>query len=250
MKYLTAMKNGLILFLLIIISFSCGGKVTTRTPQDQYKFTINGVVAKDMNSGKDIAYFAILRDSNPFDSAVVKVGSDTLANQGNGNYYLDGFPLFGYGQNISIKVSSFNDDFNLSTSVQMPGSFQITAFNPPVITSSNYHLLIVYGSASAGADGYCINFIKPNGSNGYAGLVSLIEMIQGIEDIPRETFEEGGDYRTGTYTVYAAAYQGGFPSFPEMPFYLPGGLPTGNLSGANGTIGAGVIAPPVSLEAE
>jgi hypothetical protein len=250
MRFYTKVKIGIVLLICVALSLSCGGKVTTRTEEPVSEFTVNGVVVQDLNTGRDIAYFAILRDGNPFDSAVVKVGSDTLTNEGNGNYYLDGFPLFAHGQNISIKVSSFDDDFNLSTSVQMPGSFQITAFNPTVITSSNYHLLKVYGSASAGADGYCINFIKPDGGNGYAGLVSLIEMTQGIEDIPRETFEEGGDYRTGTYTVYIAAYKGGFPSFPEIPFYLPGDLPTGNLSGANGTIGAGVIAPSESLIAE
>jgi len=38
------------------------------------------------------------------------------------------------------------------------------------------------------------------------------------------------------------AYYGGFPEFPGMAFELPDGLPTGNLSDANGTIGAGVIA--------
>jgi hypothetical protein len=33
-----------------------------------------------------------------------------------------------------------------------------------------------------------------------------------------------------------------------MSFGLPGGLPTGNIDGANGTIGAGVIAPLATIE--
>jgi hypothetical protein len=249
MKNIARLKTGLIIMIILGLSLSCGGKVTTRTEEPEYKFTINGVVVKDMNSGKDISYFSILRDNKAFNGALVVVGTDTLANQGGGNYHKEASELFSFGEEVTVTVSSSGDNFSLSKTVVVPGSFQITSFNPPVLTSSNYHLLKVYGSSSAGADGYFINFIKPNGSNGYSGLVSLIEMIQG-KDIPRETFEEGGEYKTGTYTVYAAAYQDGFPSFPGMPFSPPGDLPTGNVPGANGTIGAGVIAPSKSLSAE
>jgi hypothetical protein len=249
MKNIAGLKTGLIIIMILGLSLSCGGKVTTRTEEPEYQFTINGVLVKDMNSGKDISYFSILRDNKSFNGALVVVGTDTLANQGGGTYYKESSELFEFEEEVAVTVSSSGDNFSLSKTVVIPGSFQITSFNPPVLTSSNYHLLKVYGSASAGTDGYFINFIKPNGSNGYSGLVSLIEMIQG-KDIPRETFEEGGGYKTGTYTVYAAAYQGGFPSFPGMPFYLPGDLPTGNVPGANGTIGAGVIAPSKSLVAE
>jgi hypothetical protein len=250
MNKFMSLKIGLILLISLGLSLSCGGKVTTRTEEPEYQFTINGILVKDMNLSIDIAHFNVLRDSDPFSGASVVVGTDTLTNQGGGNYHKEASELFGFGEEVTVTVSSSGDNFSLTKTVVIPGSFQITSFNPPVLTSSNYHLLKIYGSASAGAEGYFIDFIKPNGSNGYAGLVSLIEMVQGIEDIPRETFEEGGEYITGTYTVYAAAYQGGFPSFPGMPFYLPGDLPTGNLSGANGTIGAGVIAPSKSLEAE
>jgi hypothetical protein len=249
MKHLLAQKRGLVLLLCLMLSFSCGGKVTSRSNPTKFKFTINGVVIKDMELGKDIAYFAILRDGNPFGGAVVKVGNDTLVNQGNGNYYLEGFPLFSFGQTVSINVSSPGDDFNLSHSVKMPGSFQITAFNPPVVTSDKTHVVYMYGSASAGADGYFTNVIRPDGTNGYAELVSLSEMIEGAH-ILRETFEPGEVYTPGTYTVYAVAYKGGFVSYPGIPFSLPNGLPKDSISGANGTIGAGVIAPLASLTAE
>jgi hypothetical protein len=249
MKHLLSQKKGLVLFLCLMLSFSCGGKVVSRSQPTKYKFTINGVVVKDMNLGYDIAYFAILRDGNPFGGAVVKVGNDTLANQGNGNYYLDGFPLFNYGQTVSINISSPGDDFNLSHSVKMPGSFQITDFNPPDVHSNETHVVYMYGSASAGADGYFTNVIRPDGSDGYAGLVSLDEMIHGAL-FPRETFEPGGVYTIGTYAVYAVAYKDGFVSYPGIPFSLPSGLPKDNISGANGTIGAGVVAPSASLTAE
>ncbi|MGB7061256.1 MAG: hypothetical protein WBF13_02740 [Candidatus Zixiibacteriota bacterium] len=250
MKYSSVTTKALILFLLIIFFFSCGGKVTTRPPADEHQFTINGVVVKDMNSGKDIAYFAVLKNGDPFAGALVKVGSDTLEDQGNGNYYLEGFPLFNYGQNVSISVSSAADEFNLSISRQMPGSFEITGINPDPVRSVNTEDVKVHCNSSAGASGYLINIIRPDGSNGYAGLVSLGDMTVIGASIPRDAFEVGGDFVEGTYQVYAVAYDGGFVYYPGMEFYLPAGLPSGNLSGANGTIGAGVVAASASIEAE
>jgi len=248
MKHFTVMKKRLVFFLLIVFCFSCGGKVTTRTTPEEYKFTINGVVVKDMNIGKDIAYFSILRDGDPFEGAVVKVGTDTLDNQGNGNYYLEGIPLFDFGDNISINISSADDDFNLTTSVLMPGSFQITDINPTPVTSADREEVKLYGSASVGASGYFASIMRPDGSDGYTGLISLGEMIQGAK-IPGSTFGEGEAFITGTYLVYTVAYAGSFLYYPGMEFYLPAGLPGGNISGANGTIGAGVVAPSAAIEA-
>ncbi len=246
MKYKTAMKNGLILFLLIIFSFSCGGKVTTRTPQEQYKFTINGVVAKDMNSGKDIAYFAVLRDSNPFDSALVKVGSDTLANQGNGNYYLEGFPLFNYGQTVSINISSAGDDFSLATSVVIPGSFYINELPANDQLNAGGHSVPVAWSVSAGTGGYFLSMTGPAGSVGHA---VLDQDKNRTETIPPDAFRTSpGDLVEGIYDVYVIAYYKSFLYYTGIAFELPPGLPTGNLDGANGTIGAGVIASSVAIE--
>jgi hypothetical protein len=249
MKYSSVTTKALILFLLVIFFFSCGGKVTTRPPAGEHAFTINGVVLKDMNTGMDIAYFAILKNGDPFDGAVVKVGSDTVDNEGNGNYYLEGFPLFNYGESVSIKISSAADDFDLSTSRQIPGSFQIIDINPAPVRISVAEDVKLYGTASVGAKGYFTSIIRPDGGDGYTGLISLGEMTDGAE-IPRNTFGEGGAFITGTYQVYAVAYDGGFVYYPGMEFNLPAGLPSGNLSGANGTIGAGVVAASASIEAE
>ncbi|KPL00555.1 MAG: hypothetical protein AMJ91_04145 [candidate division Zixibacteria bacterium SM23_73_3] len=248
MRHFTVMKIGLVLFLCLMLFPSCGGKDTTRTTPEEYKFTVNGVVVKDVNSGKDIAYFAILRDGNPFDGAVVKVGADTLDNQGNGNYYLEGFPLFSFGQNVSINVSSADDDFNLSTSVLMPGSFQITNINHPTITSAQADQVVVYFSPSSGASGYFKSIVRPSGSNGYTALIPATEI--GQTGIAADAFYEGLTFITGTYQVFLVSYRSSFLYYPGIEFYLPGGLPADNVSGANGTIGAGVVAPSVSIEAE
>ncbi len=247
MKHHTIMKIGLVLFLLIIFSLSCGGKVTTRTTPEEYKFTINGVVVKDLNLGKDIAYFTILRDGNPFDGAKVKVGADTLDNQGNGNYYLEGSPLFSFGQNVSINVSSADDDFNLSTSVLMPGSFQITDINHPTITSAQSDDVRISFSSSAGASGYFKSVVRPNGSNGYTALIPATEI--GQTGIDADAFYEGLTFITGTYRVFLVSYRASFLYYPGMELYLPAGLPADNVSGANGTIGAGVVASSTSIEA-
>lgn len=247
MKYFTVMKNGLVLFLLIIVSLSCGGKVTTRTTPEEYKFTINGVVVKDMDLGKDVAYFSILRDGNPFEGAVVTVDSDTLVNQGNGNYDLEGYPLFGFGDNVSIHISSADDGFTLSTSVLMPGSFQITDINHPTITSAQSDDVRISFSLSAGASGYFKSIVRPDGSNGSTALIPATEI--GQTGIDADAFYEGLSFVTGTYQVFLVSYRESLVHYPGMEFYLPDGLPADNITGANGTIGAGVVAPPASIEA-
>jgi len=247
MKHFLGRKSGLVLFFCIILFFSCGGKVTTRTTPEEYKFTINGVVVKDMNIGKDIAYFSILRDGDPFEGAVVKVGTDTLDNQGNGNYYLEGIPLFDFGQDISINISSADDDFNLTTSVIMPGSFQITSINHTAITSAQADQVVVYFSPSASASGYFKSVVKPDGSDGYTALIPAVEI--GQTGIDASGFYEGLLFVTGTYQITLVSYRASFLYYPGMQFYLPAGLPSGNISGANGTIGAGVVAPSAAIEA-
>jgi len=49
--------------------------------------------------------------------------------------------------------------------------------------------------------------------------------------------------------VFLVSYRASFVYYSGMEFYLPAGLPSGNISGANGTIGAGVVAPSASIEA-
>jgi hypothetical protein len=251
MKCSSVTTKAWILVLLIVFFFSCGGKVITRPPDDEHEFTVNGVVVKDMNSGKDVAYFAVLKNGDPFDGAVVKVGSDTLESEGNGNYFLDGFPLFNYGQTVLINISSAADDFNLSTSRQIPSSFEITDINHPSVTSSLANDLTVWISLSSGASGYFYSVVRPDGSDGFTALIGSDELGHGGILINHNAFfDELGVFITGTYQVFLVAYNTSFVYDPGMEFYVPGGLPGGDLSGANGTIGAGVVAPSASIEAE
>jgi hypothetical protein len=248
MKCSSHAMKALALFLLIIFFFSCGGEVVVRPPDDQHEFTVNGVLVKDMNTGKDIAYFSILKSGDPFDGAVVKVNSDTLDNQGNGNYNLEGFPLFSYGQSVSISVSSAADEFSLITSRQIPGSFEITDINHATVTSAQSDDVRITFSTSSGASGYFYSVVRPDGSDGFTALIEPAHF--GDTPIQRDAFYDGLDvFVTGTYQVFLVAYNSSFLYYPGAEFYVPGGLPSGNLTGANGTIGAGVAAASASIEA-
>lgn len=246
MKCSSVTIKALVLFLLIIFFFSCGGKVTTRPDDDEHEFTINGVVVKDMNSGKDIAYFSILRDSDPYAGAVVEVGSDTLENKQDGNYYLEGFPLFGFGKTVSISISSTETDLNVTTSRVIPSSFFIEELPADDQLNVGGHEVPVQWDASASASGYFLSVGGPAGSLGYA---VLDEGNNRAETIPPDAFRDVPDNLVeGFYEIYVIAFSTSFAYFTSIAFELPAGLPTGNISGANGTIGAGVIAPSATIE--
>lgn len=246
MRFYTGMKIGIVLLICVALSLSCGGKVTTRTEESEYEFTVNGVVIKDMNSGNDICYFSILQDNIPFSGAVVTVGSDTLENQGNGNYYLDGSSLFSFGETISVTVSSVQDDFVVSKLVVMPGSFSIKELPANDEVNVGGHSVVVSWNPSESASGYFLSTVKPDGLPGYT---QWDENKDGTETIPPDAFRTSqGSLVEGIYEVYVVSYWGGFPYYSGLPFEVPPGIPTGNIDGASGTIGAGVISQYVTID--
>jgi len=243
------MKKSLVfvLFFPLAFLFFCGGKRTTRPTEPEYEFTINGVVVKDLSIGKDIAYFTILRDSVAFDSALVKVDSDTLESQSGGVYSKEAPHLFGFEDAITITVSSAEDDFTLRFDAVIPGYFRITSINHRHVTAALADNVVVTFNASANASGYFISVVRPDGSNGYTDRI-LAEEIRD-KKLPPDPFYIGDNFTTGTYLIYLVSYYKSFVRYPGMGFYLPAGLPEDDLSGASGTIGVGVVAPLDSVEA-
>jgi hypothetical protein len=242
MRILIEKKALIVLALCLMISLSCGGKVTTRTPPSEYKFTINGVVVKDKNLDKDFAYFNVMRDSDPFDGAVVKAGAYTLTSQGNGDYYKEGSSLFNYGQNVTVTFSSSGDDFSTQSSLVMPGNFNISPLSLPgdTLNPGGGEVTVTWG-ASASASGYVLSLVTPNVIPPAVGFNAIVKGLE--RTIPVEAFRTTqGTLVEGIYEVYLVAYYGSFPEFPEIAFQLPEDLPTGNISDANGTAGAGVVA--------
>ena len=246
-----------VVFLLVfplILFFSCGGERTTRPTESEYEFTINGVVVKDLSLGKDIAYFTVLRDSVAFDSALVKVGPYTLPSQGGGIYLgRASHPsyLFEFEDTVAITVSSPEEDLNFESYVVIPGFFQIIAKVPDTVQSPD-EFVALHFSAASNASGYFISVLKRNNVEGALGHTDLIPWDKiGNYPIPNTTFRDShDDYKTGIYLIYLIAYNKSFLAYPDMEFQLPEGLPKDNISDANGTIGAGVVAPLDSVKAE
>jgi hypothetical protein len=237
-----------LLFLPLVLFFSCGGKTTTRSTKPKYKFTINGVVVKDLSLSKDIAYFTVLRDSAAFDTAVVKIGQDTIKSQGGGIYSKEASHLFDFKDAVTITVSSPTDNFNFRYDAIIPGNFEITGKNHDPVTANLVDEVIVYFNSSAKATGYFISVKRPDGSDGYTKRVPP-EYI-GAMKLLRDTFYVGDTFTTGTYIIYLISYYKSFIGYPTMKFCLPDDIPKDNISGANGTIGAGVVAPLDSIKAE
>jgi hypothetical protein len=246
MKCSSVTTKALLLFLLIIFFFSCGGEVVVRPPDDQHEFTVNGVVVKDMNSGKDITYFSILRDGSPFSGAIAAVGSDTLEDQGNGNYYLEGASLFDFQQTLSISISAGGTDLNVATSVVIPASFFIEELPADDQLNVAGHEVPVQWDASAGSSGYFLSVGGPASSQGHS---VPDEGNNRTETIPPGAFRDvQGELVEGFYDVYVVAFSKSFVYYPGIAFELPAGLPSGNMIGVNGTLGAGVIAPSANIE--
>ena len=251
MKYMSTAKIGLVFLLGALLILSCNGKTTTRTKPTNFQFTINGVLVKDTSLGKDIISFEVLRDSVAFDSAVVKVGTDTVKNSGSGTYFKQATHLFNYGQNVTISISVAKDNFVLNTSILMPGSFKITGQNHPKVTGNSASDMILYFSFSSGASGYFVSILQPGDVDGYTGTLAGNDLSGEGMHIPTETFYNGSNNLVfGKYKVYLVAYRNSFLAYPGMLFFLPSGLPTNNISGANGTIGAGVVEHYDSLRAD
>jgi hypothetical protein len=243
------MKKSLVFLLLfpLVLFFYCGGKRTTRPTKPKYKFTINGVVVKDLNVDKDIAYLTVLKDSAAFDSAVVVLETayrtDTLLSQGNGVYYEETSHFFDFGHHVVVSVSSPTDKFNLSSLMVIPDYFYIDDLPLDGDTLNPGGLSVnVSWRPSVHASGYFLSVVKPDTIPGLVGYTTLDDLNDRSEKILPEAFKIGENLIEGRYEVYVIAYYESFLEYPGMSFELPEGLPTNNIEDANGTIGAGLVA--------
>jgi hypothetical protein len=244
MKNMSTVKIGLAFLLGVLLFLSCNGKTTTRTKPTNFQFTVNGVVLKDMNLEKDIAYFVILRDSVAFNSAVVIVDSITLINQGNGIYRKEASNLFNFGQNVSITITSTADNYSLTASRHIPGNFHINDLPLPGDTLNPAGQEVPFTwNVSSNASGYFFSVIRPDTTPGVVGYTALDVLNDRSETIPLDAFRTSqGTLVYGRYEVYVIAYNQTFTDYQGMIFELPAGLPGDNLGNANGIIGAGVVA--------
>ncbi|MDP3024190.1 MAG: hypothetical protein Q8O10_01500 [candidate division Zixibacteria bacterium] len=238
----------LTLFLVVAIflfSFSCEKKPTGPTTQKP-TFTIYGVVVKDLNISKDIAAFTVSRNDTLFNSAIVKVGNKTIPNTISGLYYKEfQDTTFHVKTAYTDSIISPQDTVTITFRFAMPDIFS-ASINPADSVNENGLAVVVTWTTSDSATAYIISVVK---GDTIPGAVLHKAIVTGpLTTIPPDAFRKpNGDVVSGLYWVYMVAYNKSFVSYPDMPFTLPSGLPANNISGAKGTIGAGVIAEKITI---
>ncbi|MCJ7508146.1 MAG: hypothetical protein MUO85_05370 [candidate division Zixibacteria bacterium] len=233
----------LVVGLCLLLFIGCANKPVS--PVSTYKFTIDGVLVKDMNLMQDIAYFIVQRDSLPFDSADVIVEGDTLESYGSGEYYLVGpFTTFHPNDTLDITITSESDSVTFTKKIIMPDTFRITDIAPGRLNPGGGSS-VIYWTASQYASGYFVVVSNPPA----VGHNALVDYNSTQEEILQSAFQDiHNNVIPGIYSVYVVSYRESFLLYDPY-FDLPNGLPRDNLQfyEANGTIGAGVIAPKDSI---
>lgn len=230
---------------VLLLSFACEKKPIGPIVQKP-TFTVNGVVVKDLDISKDIAYFMVSRNDTLFNTASVKVGNKTIPSIGSGAYYSDTMS-FSAAISYTDSIISAQDTVTITFGFTMPDTFSVN-ITPAKDTFRTVDFPIhVNWTASGSANGYIISVVK---GDSIPGAV----LYSGTDDaspfpIPNQAFYTSGmgTLVTGFYWIYVIAYNKSFVSYPGMPFTLPSGLPANNISGAQGTIGAGVVAQKVEI---
>jgi hypothetical protein len=234
----------LILFLMtavLLFGYSCGNKPTGPSTEKP-TFTIYGAVVKDMNVSKDIVYFTVRRNDTLYNEATVKVGNKTILNSGAGLYdsiFAD--TTFHVKTAYTDSIISSLDTVTITFGFTMPDTFKIKPLPLPGDTlNAGGHSVVVEWTPSASDSGYFISVAKGDAILG-ANLDSATVGETQYTILPKTFQNSASNLVTGYYYVYVVAYNRSFVSYSDT-FALPAGLPSNNITGAKGTIGAGVIA--------
>jgi len=235
-------KSILVIWIaILLISFSCEKKPTGPITQKP-TFTIYGAVVKDLNLSKDIAAFTVSRNDTLYNGAAVKAGNKSIPNVGSGVYYKEfSDTTFQARTAYMDSIVSSLDTVTITFGFTMPGSFSINPLSSTDSLNRAGHAVTVYWTPSDSSSGYFISVVKGDSIPGAALYSATLSGTYGT--IPREAFHTSADVLvTGYYWIYLIAYNRSFVSYSGIPFQLPQGLPANNITGAKGTLGAGVIA--------
>jgi hypothetical protein len=239
----------LITFLLaaaLLFSFSCKKKPIGPV-SEKPTFTIYGVMVKDMNTQKDIASFTVWRNDTLYNSATVKVGNKNIPNAGSGEYFAEfSDTTFKVITAYVDSISSSLDTVTITFDFFMPNTFVINRLPSNDSLNAGGHAVTVYWTVSDSASAYFISVAKGDtipGANLYSAIVGA-----NYANIPPSAFRTVGDQVVeGYYWVYVVSYNRSFVDYPDVPFALPVTLPANNITGAEGTMGAGVIARKATI---
>ncbi|HVP36502.1 MAG TPA: hypothetical protein VMT04_05850 [Terriglobales bacterium] len=232
---------------ILLLGFACKKK-SIGPIVEKPTFTIYGAVVKDLNLSKDIAVFTVSRNDTLYDDATVKVGNKSIPNVGSGLYYMEfSDTTFHMNTAYTDSIISPTDTVTITFNFTMPDTFSVNV-TPTRDTFRTINLPILTNwTASGNSNGYIVSVVKGD-------TISGAELYNATDDaspnpIPNQAFYTSGmgTLVLGYYWIYVIAYNKSFPTYPGIPFNLPAGLPANNISGAQGTIGAGVIAQKVVI---
>lgn len=236
-----------LLAIVLLLSFACEKKPIGPVIKKP-TFTIYGVVVKDMNTpAKDIASFTVWRNDTLYNSATVKVGNKNIPNAGSGEYFAEfSDTTFKVKTAYVDSIISSQDTVTITFGFTMPDTFRINPLPYNDSLNAGGHAVTVSWTVSDSASAYFISVAKGDtisGANLYSATVGA-----NYANIPPSAFRTVGDQVVeGYYWIYVVAYNRSFVSYPDIPFGLPLDLPSGNITGAEGTIGAGVIARKATI---
>jgi hypothetical protein len=232
-----------LLAAVLLFSFSCKKKPIGPV-NEKPTFIVYGVVVKDMNTpAKDVASFTVWRNDILYNYATVKVGNQNIPNIGSGLYYA-ALPYNTFEGNTTYidSIISSQDTVTITFSFTMPDTFSIgIQSDKDTFTTTDFPIDLNW-TTSSNPDGYILGVAKGDTISGamlYSGIIASPP-----QPIPQTAFytDGMGNLVIGDYWIYILAYNKSFVSYSDMPFELPSGLPANNITGAKGTIGAGVIA--------
>ncbi len=239
------------LFLLTAILAGCGDSSTQGDPTSEWE--INGLLARNGETGLVSAYFTVKRNNTAYISAVVKV--DTLGVRSNGDgTYQSNFEPVDLSDTSVIEVTTPLENFQFRFLVVVPDTFTFDFNQLPdnqVFASTDVVNLRWNASDFDGMTGGYFVVCKPASStNSAIGAFELFSGTQG--SISREAFRtSAGDYRSGNYNVWVCSRIAQPQDAPVLPFDIPTGVFSPNVDrvGVKGQIGAVYISPRKTIVA-
>ena len=263
-----AIASMLVSLGIALVIASCGDTGTNGEVKSNW--TVNAVLSTIADDGQTYAFLALTKDNAAHTAATISLeapAGDTipaatpinLIGLGDGTYRKT-FAPSALRDTTNIKVKSLVDQFQFSFQLSVPDSFSaaiIDLADNRVLSSTQQ--VQVRWTSSKFAEGYFIVVLPAGASNTSAiGYKRILRPGDYTQDppyssamIPRETFRSSqGDFKTGAYNVWVAAYHDNPINDETLPFILPVGF-VANVDrvGVTGQIGAIYIARVLALTA-
>ena len=237
------LKTVVLTVAAITLFAGCDRRNQLTPPASTATFSVEMTAVKDYSQGNDIAQLQFKRDGVPFSEAVITIGGDTLQSSGNGIYFAQSPQLRMISQTNTISFSVATDVYTSALTFDLPDSFGITSVNP--IFNPNAGNVQVQWTRPGHTSWFIVSVIgrhyPANNSTPYSVLLS--SSVNAFQ-IPFTAFQDPNGFKVpDTYLIYITAFNLGFGPYPGMPFTLPTGLVSRNVSDPLGHLRYGTVAP-------